>query len=268
MGKRLQIFVVMVMLLVACRPAADATTTSRKLPATTTTSVAKGGPSTTSAAQPAPSSTTGGNLSADDATQLDEAKSHMGQPELADSGKLSETGAPDASAADQNPFTDLGIFFFEDQDGNLVFYVEGPPELVRGITVEFDAINETFNVVAEGGYVGDQLAGPGASWSLEPQTTNGQVLQAADNPPPPVTDGDRLGAFIPTPITTLDEFTEVSIWIYSGLDEGRFDYAHYRLLLEMLIEQTDDSIIAAAFFAGILTPEGINPYIVWTTPGD
>lgn len=265
MGKTLRILVVLALLVAACKPAAVSTTTTKPPPTTTTTIVGPG--SSTTSSSTTSTTLTGGNLSADDSAAVEAARAAMGQPELSDGGQLAENGAFEQSDPGVNPFEGLTIYFFEDENGNLVFYIEGPAETVRGVTIEFDALGSNGAIVSEGGYVGDQLAGPAASWSEQPQSENGQIANASDNPPPPVGDSDTLGAFIPTPIKTLDEFAEISIWIYSGLVDGRFDYAHYRLFVEELLEMSDDFVVVAAFFSGLLTSEGISDAVLaWVTP--
>ena len=180
----------------------------------------------------------------------------MTQPTLSDGGKLEQNGAFRESTEGFNPFDGLEVWVYVGEDGeSLVFWVEGPEEMIREVAIEFDAQAENFQVVRDTSYVGDMATDP-PPWAVEAQ--NGNTVKASDNPPPQNPGASRLGALIQSDIKveTLDEFVQLSIWIYSGFIDGVYDYAHYLLEYEELIRRSSDGVIVAAFFSGLI---GVAP---------
>lgn len=208
----------------------------------------------------------------DPQAELEEAKALMTQPELSDGGILEQNGAFAESTEGLNPFEDLEILVYDDGE-HLNFYIEGPADLVRELVIEFDAQDSNGAVIRDTSYVGDLAVNPPA-WAIEAQ--NGNTVRAADNPPPEASaglhistaqseSGDRLGALLTSEITTLEEFVRMSIWIYWGLADGRYNYAHYIQLYENLVNDASDGAIVAAFFTGQLGAG--PPPLVWFFSG-
>ena len=185
-------------------------------------------------------------------------KDLMVEPELVEGGTLTETGAFDAVTPGSTPFG-LSIRSYVDENGFVVFYIEGDPDALRRVWIEFDALSKNSALVGETSYLGDLVEGP--DWVAT--VALGQILSVGDYPMGDAALSDRVAAVLTTEISTLDEFVEISIWLYSGLEAGVFDFAHYSLLFEVLLENADDGVVVAAFFSGILTPEGPNPALAW-----
>lgn len=186
--------------------------------------------------------------SGDDQVQLEEAKRLMDRPDLVEGGTLAENGAFDESSPGTNPFGDLEIYTFINEEGRLIIYIEGPAELVRAFWAEFDAVDEAGAVVKDTSYLGDNVVGPEWAGTAE----NGSEAKVADNPPNDPAPGSRLGALIPTDITTLEEFVRVSIWRYSGLEQGNYNFSHYQLLKQTMLENSDVGLLVAAIFFRLL----------------
>jgi hypothetical protein len=59
-----------------------------------------------------------------------------------------------------------------------------------------------------------------------------------DSPP------ERVGALVVSDITNGFEFLMISGWLHSSLiDDNHFDYAHYDVLVDQLIEETDVELL-------------------------
>lgn len=155
-----------------------------------------------------------------------------------DGGTLNENGSFASTYEGKTPF-DVDVRWFVDETGRLVFYLEGPPILLQDLSIEFDAVDAGFNVVAETSVLG---LGDGPPW-VE-LTVKGSAVSVADNPPLFAKLPDRVGAVIITNITTLLEFVEVSMWLYSGFKVNAYDYAHYLVLYDELTALTDTGIDA------------------------
>lgn len=245
----------------------------------TTEPVATDPPAATSTQSPSPTSTLASTTTTastttsviDHEAELAEGKELMTQPELSDGGVLEANGAFAESTAGLTPFEDLEILVYDNGE-HLSFYVEGPEDLVRELVIEFDALSAGGAPVRDTSYVGDLAVNP-PPWAVEAQ--NGNTVRAADYPPPGATASDggrglrvsyiiqvqdsagsRLGVHIASEISTLEEFAEISIWLYKGAESGKFSYAHYVQLYEELIENAGDGLVVAAFFSGVL---GIPP---------
>lgn len=179
----------------------------------------------------------------------------MVEPEYVEGGKLAENGALMESAPDVNPFKDVTLHFYVDKNGRLNVYMEGPPEALRMLWVEFDAVDDDHAVQQETSYLGDQVEGP--EWV--PPTPKGSTRNVSDTPPPETPPGSPLGVVIPSDITTLEEWVRVSIWLYSGLIGGAFDFAHYQLLRAEAIRNLDDAALLGAFFSGLISLDPDSP---------
>ncbi|MCZ6662536.1 MAG: hypothetical protein O6951_06380 [Actinobacteria bacterium] len=186
--------------------------------------------------------------SGDVRAQLEEAKRLMDTPDFVEGGTLTENGAFDESSPGTNPFGDLEIRAFFNEEGRLVVYIEGPAELVRAIWAEIDAVDGAGAVVKDTSYLGDNVVGPPWAGTAE----NGTEAKVADNPPNDPASGSRLGALIPTDITTLEEFFHVSIWLYSGLVDGMYSFSHYQLLKQTMLENSENGVLVAAILFGLL----------------
>ena len=179
----------------------------------------------------------------------------MVSPEYVEVGELAENGAFLESSPDVNPFEGVTLHAFFDENGRLVIYMEGPAEKLRELWIEFDAVDDKSSVVQETSYLGDMAQGP--PWVAS--APKGSVAKVADNPPPETEAGSSLGVVIPTDITTLEEWVRVSIWLYSGLIEQKYDFAHYQLLRAEAIENLDDATLLVAFFSGLLSLDADAP---------
>lgn len=244
----------------ACSPNSVITT----IPPTTTTSEvppppATGSLSTTTTITEPETTTTVTEESGDVDAQLEEAKRLMDTPELVEGGTLAENGAFDESSPGTNPFGELEIYSFVNKEGRLIIYIEGPAELVRAFWAEFDAVDGAGAVVKDTSYLGDKVVGPPWAGTAE----NGTEAKVADNPPNDPAPGSRLGALIPTDITTLEEFFRVSIWLYSGLVQGNYDFSHYQLLKQTMLENSEDGLLVAAIFFGLLGFGPNSAPILW-----
>lgn len=180
---------------------------------------------------------------------VDEAKEKMVQPELVEGGKLTETGAIAESAPGANPFKDVTLHIYVDENGRINVYMEGPSEALRRLWIEFDAVDDDHAVQQETSYLGDQVEGP--NWV--PPTPKGSTRKVSDSPPPVTPPESPLGVVIPTDITTLEQWVRVSIWLYSGLIDGKYDFAHYQLLREKAVQNLDDAALVGALFLGLIS---------------
>lgn len=255
MKKTIGLSVALLLVVVACAPSTSEPAATDP-PASTTES-----PGTTSApaaSTTAPPAATTSTVDVDAA--LAEAKALMTEPELSEGGKLEQNGAFAESTDGFSPFEDLEVLVYDDGE-HLNFYVEGPSELVRELVIEFDAQDANGAVVSDTSFVGDLAINPPA-WAAEAQ--NGNTVNASEFPPPTAKSGqlialtaqegsgERLGVHITSVITTLQEFERVSIWIYKGLENGQYDYAHYVQLYELLLNSASDGVIVAGFLFGLL----------------
>ena len=193
--------------------------------------------------------------------QIDEAKGKMVEPEHVEGGTLSERGQFLASAAGVNdPLADVMVWFYVDENGRVNAYLEGPSEKLRSLWIEFDAVDGNGQVVSETSYVGSHGEGP--NWVAT--TAKGTARHVADTPPPETPDGETLGVVIPTDINVSEEWTEISIWLYCELENGEFEFSHYRLTKEQALANAADGASVAALFSGLLglDPNAPDP-LVW-----
>jgi len=263
--KRLLVLsVVFAIIVAACTPATSEPDPTDP-PQPTTTS---GTPDTTAApTTTAPPIATTSTI--DPQAELEEAKTLMTQPELAEGGSLEQNGAFAETTEGFTPFEDLEVLVYDDGE-NLNFYIEGPADLIRELVIEFDALDANGALVRDTSYVGDLAVDP-PSWAIEAE--NGNTVRGADYPPPGATAsgealgvlasfttpiqasaGDRLGVLIASEITTLQEFEYISIWIYGGLRENRYSYANYLQLYVQLLDSSSAGVIVAELFRGLLGP--------------
>jgi hypothetical protein len=197
--------------------------------------------------------------------QIDEAKGKMVEPEHVEGGTLSEQGRfLDVAAGVNDPLAGVKVLFYVDENGRVNAYVEGPAEKLRSLWIEFDAVDHNGQVVSETSYVGSHGQGP--SWV--PTTPKGTARHVADTPPPDTPDGDPLGVIIPTDINISEEWAEISIWLYCELENGEFEFSHYRLTKEQAVENAPDGASVAALFSELLglDPDAPDP-LVWAPLG-
>lgn len=267
MKRFLGLSVAAAMVLTACGPSTSEPAATNPPAASTTQSPdPTPAPAVTTTTSPAATTTT-----VDQQAELNEMKELMNEPELSDGGVLEANGAYAESTESFTPFEELEVLVYDNGE-HLGFYVEGPEDLVREIVIEFDALAADGTLVRDTSYVGDLAVDP-PSWAVEAQ--NGNTVRAADYPPPgatasngalgvrvsyitPVQDsaGSRLGVHIASEISTLQEFAEISIWLYSGAEAGKFSYAHYVQLYLELLENAGAGLIVGAFFSALI---GIPP---------
>ena len=236
----------------ACSSTATTTTTTTTLPPAEEPEKKeppKEEPTTSSTTTAAPSTTQPPTVK----EQIDEAKGKMVEPEHVEGGTLSERGQFLASAAGVNdPLADVMVWFYVDENGRVNAYLEGPSEKLRSLWIEFDAVDGNGQVVSETSYVGSHGEGP--NWVAT--TAKGTARHVADTPPPETPDGETLGVVIPTDINVSEERTEISIWLYCELENGEFEFSHYRLTKEQALANAADGASVAALFSGLL---GLDP---------
>lgn len=216
--------------------------------------------STSSTTKPAPTSTVPKGPTKRE--QVDEIKEKTVDPDYVEGGILGPNGAFLEFSETINPFPGVALHAFVDEDGRVHIYMEGLPDELIHLWVEFDAVEGARTVTQETSLVGiaeDQMddpkpdaAGDGPEW-VEP-TPKGSTAKVEDNPPPEAAEDSPIGLLIPTDITTLEEWARISIWIYSGFHNGVYDFAHYQILREQIVENSSDGVIVAALFTGLLNP--------------
>lgn len=244
MTKRMSLLLALLVVTAACSTGVATTTTSTTIkvppppqpPATTSTTLQQATTSTTLESSGVPPG-------------LQEAKDMMVMPKLLSGGLLEENGAFAEDTEGHNPIDGIDIFVFN-YDNMIYLYLEGPANLMGEISLEADALDGNFGVVNDGGYVG-QNGQDTPPWSQEGQV--GKVQKAADSPPPDAGPNDRIGVVVPTEISTLDEFVRISFWLYRGLRDNKYDFAHFETLFEDVLENADAGVVVAAFFSGFLS---------------
>ena len=267
MKKTFGLSVALLLVVVACAPSTSEPAATDPPAAPTTES-----PGTTSAPAVATTSSPAATTSTVDVdAALAEAKALMTQPELSDGGTLEANGAFAESTEGFTPFEDLEVLVYDDGE-HLNFYIEGPGDLVRELVIEFDAQDVNGAVVSDTSFVGDLAINP-PTWAAEAQ--NGNTVLASEFPPPTAKSGqlivltaqegsgERLGVHITSSITTLQEFERISIWIYKGFEDGRYSYAHYVQLYELLLNSASDGVIVGGFLLGLLGAQ--PPPAAWFT---
>jgi hypothetical protein len=149
-----------------------------------------------------------------------------------DGGKLDEDGNIVESTPNCS-LLDIAMRAGIAPNGHVVFYMEGPPEVLADIAIEFDAVGpDGFTVVAETGYLG--IGGLYPPWALTAPA--GTVLTIDENPIPFDPLPERVFGIVTTDITSAADFTKISNWLYAGKDEGVYCYAHYEFLLSELAD--------------------------------
>jgi hypothetical protein len=149
-----------------------------------------------------------------------------------DGGKLDEDGNIVESTPNCS-LLDIAMRAGIAPNDHVVFYMEGPPEVLADIAIEFDAVGpDGFTVVAETGYLG--IGGLYPPWALTAPA--GTVLTIDENPIPFDPLPERVFGIVTTDITSAADFTKISNWLYAGKDEGVYCYAHYEFLLSELAD--------------------------------
>lgn len=259
MRKAFWILIVMALVVAACKPAGQGTTTTLKKPPPDSTSSTSTSTSTTS------TSTTSTTLNSRAAAQanIESAKDLADQLTVADGGKLAENGQFVESEQGFNPFEGLEMYTWIDEDGFVVVYIEGPADLIRRIAIEFDALEGPRQLVNEATYRG--FLGIGYPAWMDNLPDGRRINDSADLGPqePSPEDTARLGAAMRT-VTTVEEFADWSTWLYSGLEEGFFTYAHFLELYDKLLANTDGETIEELMRGGLIDPWGPADTLAFT----
>ena len=146
-----------------------------------------------------------------------------------DGGKLGEDGGFVESTPNFSPF-DIEMFAGIGPNDHVVFYIEGPTEIVTEMAIEFDAVGpDGFTVVAETGYLGN--GGPYPPWALTAPA--GSLIRLDESPIPSDPLPERVFGIVTTAITYA-EHLRISSWLYAGFDKNVYCYGHYEFLLRDL----------------------------------
>jgi len=149
----------------------------------------------------------------------------------ADGGLLAENGSFVESTDGFMPF-DIQMWAGIAPNDHLVFYIEGPTDVVTHLAFEFDGVaSDGRTTVVETGLVGD--GGPYPPWTLT--VPKGTLITLDESPitfdPLP----ERIGGIVTTDITSAADFTMASNWLYAAFNEAKmYTYGHYEFLLEEL----------------------------------